>query len=55
MADRGFSVDAIDISPTAIELAISIANKRNLRINYLSDYLFFGSVIAGWGYTVIVP
>ncbi|MED5017395.1 class I SAM-dependent methyltransferase [Paenibacillus chibensis] len=34
LADRGFNVDAIDISPTAIELAKNIAEKRNLKINY---------------------
>ncbi|MDF2921649.1 MAG: methyltransferase protein [Paenibacillaceae bacterium] len=34
LAKRGFVVDAIDISPTAIELARSIAEERNLNINY---------------------
>jgi len=34
LASKGYTVDAIDISPTAIELAKSIALKRNLNINY---------------------
>ncbi|MCM3293082.1 class I SAM-dependent methyltransferase [Paenibacillus sp. MER 180] len=39
LADKGFIVDAIDISPTAIELAKSIALKRNLKINYKNEDL----------------
>ncbi|MCY9663999.1 class I SAM-dependent methyltransferase [Paenibacillus alginolyticus] len=39
LANKGFTVDAIDISPTAIELAKSIALKRNLNINYTNKDL----------------
>ncbi|WP_442601779.1 class I SAM-dependent methyltransferase [Paenibacillus sp. KN14-4R] len=39
MTERGFHVDAIDISPTAIELAKSIAIERNLKINYSNQDL----------------
>ena len=34
LAARGFQVDAIDISPTAIALARTFADERNLRIRY---------------------
>ncbi|GIP34649.1 bifunctional 2-polyprenyl-6-hydroxyphenol methylase/3-demethylubiquinol 3-O-methyltransferase UbiG [Paenibacillus sp. J2TS4] len=39
LAARGFVVDAIDISPTAIELAKKIAIDRNLTINYCKQDL----------------
>ncbi|SFM36098.1 Methyltransferase domain-containing protein [Paenibacillus sp. 1_12] len=39
LANRGFTVDAIDISPTAIELAKSMALDRNLKINYSNQDL----------------
>lgn len=39
LANRGFSVDAIDISPTAIELARSIAEERRLNVNYINGDL----------------
>jgi SAM-dependent methyltransferase len=39
LASRGFTVDAIDISPTAIEIANSIALDRNLTINYSNQDL----------------
>ncbi|NOU93265.1 methyltransferase domain-containing protein [Paenibacillus sp. LMG 31456] len=39
LAEKGFTVDAIDISPTAIELAKSIALERNLKINYSNQDL----------------
>jgi len=34
LAARGFQVDAIDMAPTAIELARKFAAERNLKINY---------------------
>jgi hypothetical protein len=39
LANRGFHVDAIDISPTAIELAKSMALERNLKIDYSNQDL----------------
>lgn len=34
LAARGFQVDGIDISPTAIEIAKELAAQRRLKINY---------------------
>jgi len=39
LAERGFTVDAIDISPTAIELAKSMAEARQLAIHYKNQDL----------------
>lgn len=37
LANKGYSVDAMDISPTAIEIAKAKALERNLKVNYTNQ------------------